>query len=404
MTLGALVRVIEDRNGYSESEVFSVSERLGVVPQREIFKKQIATDDKSKYKRIQFGDIVYNPYLLWNRAVGVCFHLSGCVSPAYVVLRPNDITTARFLHYFVRSRDFSVAVDAIASGSVTRRRTAPIQDILNLEFDLPPIVEQRIIAQTLDAFDKNIELINQMNITLEAIGETLFKQWFVDFEFPNEEGKPYKSSGGEMVYSEDLGKDIPKVWKVGQLSNYGNIVCGKTPPKSNPNYFGGNIPFIKIPDMHNNVFITNTEDSLTKQGAYFQQKKFLPANSILVSCIATVGLVAITSEKSQTNQQINAIIPENDVLCFYLFYYLRGLTGLLKEMGSGGSATLNVNTRVFSGIPCLLPRRHILESFHNSINPVFCQILLNIKVTNSLNDLRDYLLPKLMSGQIRVKV
>jgi len=196
---------------------------------------------------------------------------------------------------------------------------------------------------------------------------------------------------------------IPQGWRVGKLGDFGNIICGKTPSKANSFFFGGEIPFIKIPDMHNSVFITKTEDSLTVKGAMSQKNKFLPPYSIAVSCIATVGLVAITSERSQTNQQINTIIPKDEYSTFYLYFCAKELDGTLKDLGSGGSATLNVNTTSFSNIDCIIPSNDVLKNFDKIARPIFEQIKNNGQQTVTLAALRDALLPKLMSEEVPVK-
>jgi len=242
---------------------------------------------------------------------------------------------------------------------------------------IPKPEEQSAIAKILSDLDLKIELNQQMNKTLEAIGQAIFRHWFIDFEFPNDEEKPYKSAGGEMVFNEELGKEIPKGWELKCLKDFGNIICGKTPPKSNKEFFNGNIPFIKIPDMHNQLFIVNTEDSLTKDGENYQKNKTIPAKSICVSCIATVGLISLTSKNSQTNQQINSIIPSKEIYTEYLYYQLMSMSQILRDMGSGGSATLNINTTSFSNIPLLFPDKNILNKYHLSIRLLFDKILIN---------------------------
>ena len=172
--------------------------------------------------------------------------------------------------------------------------------VLNqLPIDIPKnINEQKSIAAILTSFDDKIELLQKQNKTLEELAQTLFKEWF---------GK-YK-----------VGDELPDGWGGGKLSEFGKIICGKTPSKSNEDYFGNDIPFIKIPDMHNKVFILETTDNLSIEGAKSQNNKMLPKNSICISCIATVGLVSITTKKSQTNQQINSIIPNENYFREFLF-------------------------------------------------------------------------------------
>lgn len=251
--------------------------------------------------------------------------------------------------------------------------------------------DQRRIASILSSLDRKIELNNKINADLEEMAQAIFKNWFVDFE-------PFKN--GKFVDSE-LGM-IPKGWKVGCLGDMGAVVCGKTPSKSNSNYYGGDIPFIKIPDMHGNVFVESSEDRLTELGSLSQIKKLIPPYSLMVSCIATVGLVSINTKPSHTNQQINTVIPHNKSALFYLYQYIKNNEELLKNMGRGGTTTLNVNTRSFSNIRLLIPSEIALEQFHRVVEGLFKKIELNLHESRTLSTLRDTLLPRLMSGELEV--
>lgn len=251
--------------------------------------------------------------------------------------------------------------------------------------------DQRRIASILSSLDRKIELNNKINADLEEMAQAIFKNWFVDFE-------PFKN--GKFVDSE-LGM-IPEGWKVGTLGDMGTIVCGKTPSKANSNYYGGDIPFIKIPDMHGNVFVESSEDRLTEQGSLSQIKKIIPPYSLMVSCIATVGLVSINTKPSHTNQQINTVIPHNKSALFYLYQYIKNNEELLKNMGRGGTTTLNVNTKSFSNIRLLIPSEIALEQFHRVVEGLFKKIELNLHESRTLSLLRDTLLPRLMSGELEV--
>ena len=262
--------------------------------------------------------------------------------------------------------------------------------------------EQSAIAKILSDLDSKIELNQQMNKTLEAIGQAIFKRWFVDFEFPNEKGKPYKSSGGEMVDSE-LGK-IPKGWSIKRIKDCGMVVCGKTPPTKEKENYGEDIFFITIPDMHNKFFVINTERKLSKKGADTQKKKELPPLTVCVSCIATPGLVVLTSEKSQTNQQINSIICNNEISPYFMYLTMKGKAEEIKTRGLGGTATLNLNTGDFENIKIILPNKEILTSFHMLVDETFQKILTNEYQIQNLSQIRDSLLPRLMFGKIRVPV
>jgi len=247
----------------------------------------------------------------------------------------------------------------------------------SLVFLFPPLPEQRAIASVLSSLDDKIDLLHRENKTLEAMAETLFRQWFI------EEAK-------------DEWEEVP-------LSFLGDIVCGKTPSTKRKEYFGGNIPFIKIPDMRGNTFVFQTSDTLTEEGEQSQNNKTLPPKSICVSCIATVGLVSMTAKESQTNQQINSIVPKKDFYRYYLYLFMKNSVDLLIAMASGGTATLNLNTGDFSKIEVTLPNEYELKKFHKTVEPMFDRIYLNQTQIRTLEKLRDTLLPKLMSGEVRVK-
>ncbi len=301
----------------------------------------------------------------------------GFGSTEFIVLRGIEGSSDKeFLYYFASSPTFREVAIASMTGSSGRQRVQN-EVVKEFKFLLPPLPEQRAIAEILSALDDKIDLLHRQNETLEALASTLFRQWFIE--------------------------EAEDDWEERPLSFFGEIVCGKTPSKTNPKFFGGDIPFIKIPDMHGNVFVFNTIDTLSESGMNTQINKTLPAKSICVSCIATVGLVSINTVESQTNQQINSIIPKKPEYRYYLFLLMRRSTDLLTAMASGGTATLNLNTGNFSRINVIFPGEGILLSFHQLIEPLFTKILHNQSQIKTLEELRDTLLPKLMSGEVRVQ-
>lgn len=355
-------------------------------------------------KSFHLGDILYSEIRPENkRYMLVDFDASSSVaSTKLMVLRTKDIVDKLFIYKILTSQDAIKEFQFIAESRSGTFPQVTFDAISLFPILLPPLSEQKAIAAVLSVLDDKIELLRKNNKTLENIAQTLFKRWFVEYEFPNEKGKPYKSSSGKMTDSE-LG-EIPEGWGVKTVSKFGQIVCGKTPSKSAAEYFGGDIPFIKIPDMHNQLFIARTDDSLTSEGAETQHNKFIPAGAICVSCIATVGIVSITSKKSQTNQQINSIIPSAKYYLEYLYFSLRNMKDDLITIGGGGSATLNVNTSVFAGMEIIFPDEDTLKGFHLVSDPIFDKILYNTLQIQTLSHVRDSLLPKLMKGELRVKM
>lgn len=279
---------------------------------------------------------------------------------------------SQFVYYYIQS-SYEELLN-LACGAAQQNLSVGV--IADFPILLPPLDEQKRIVSILSSLDDKIDLLNRENSTLEAMAENLFRQWFIEEAKEDWEDKP--------------------------LSAYGKIVCGKTPPKKETKYFGGTIPFIKIPDMHGRVFVFSSEDSLTEEGKMFQKEKTLPSGSIIVSCIATVGLVALNAKDSQTNQQINSIIPYKDEYRYFLFLHLRNMHDELNAMASGGTATLNLNTNNFSNIRIACPNIEMLTKFNQHVEPLFDKIFCNQKQIISLTKQRQELLPKLMSNEINV--
>ncbi len=301
----------------------------------------------------------------------------GFGSTEYIVIREKPgISDKQFLFYFSISSEFRDVAILSMTGSSGRQRVQN-EVVTNHKFLMPSLPEQKAIASVLSSLDEKIDLLHRQNKTLEEIAETLFQQWFVE--------------------------EAQDDWEEKTLSFFGDIICGKTPSKEISNYFNGEIPFIKIPDMHGNVFIFDTTDSLTEEGKLSQNNKTLPPKSICVSCIATVGLVAINAKESQTNQQINSIIPYKDYYRYFLFLVMKFSYDLLNSMASGGTATLNLNTGDFSRILVQYPGDDLLFAFQKEVEPYFDKIFSNQTQIRILEKLRDTLLPKLMNGDVRVE-
>ncbi|MHA1227754.1 MAG: restriction endonuclease subunit S [Candidatus Hodarchaeales archaeon] len=287
------------------------------------------------------------------------------------VLQANSKLETLLLYYMLRKVDINPYITGAVQPKLSKKNLLSI----TLYFPKDKSIS-RSITTILGSLDDKINLLHRQNETLEALAQTLFRQWFVE--------------------------EAEATWEEKELSFFGQIICGKTPSKKKPEYFDGDIPFIKIPDMHGNVFVFNTGDTLSEAGKNSQINKTLPAKSICVSCIATVGLVSMNIVESQTNQQINSIIPKKPEYRYFLFLHMRRSTDLLTAMASGGTATLNLNTGNFSKIIVNFPRESLLLDFHNLIEPVFNKIFHNQSQIQTLEKLRDTLLPKLMSGNIRV--
>ena len=300
----------------------------------------------------------------------------------------SKLADYRFIYYYLCNKYTILA--SLANGGAQQNLNAQI--IKDFIIKLPSLSEQNRISDILSSLDDKIENNRKINENLEQQAQALFKSWFVDFE-------PFRD---QPFVESELGM-IPEGWRVGTLSEFGTIICGKTPSKANPDYYDGDYPFIKIPDMHGNIFPLKHEEYISEIGAQSQPNKLIPPFSLLVSCIATVGLVSINTVPSFTNQQINSIIVNNESSLYYLYLLLSKKTDELQNLGRGGTATLNVNTKIFSNSKVIIPSDNILILFNEITSPVFSKILNNAKESLSFSQLRDTLLPRLMSGELSVK-
>ena len=268
---------------------------------------------------------------------------------------------------------------------------------------LPPLSEQKSIAEILSSLDEKIELNRRMNKTLEEMGKALFKRWVVDFEFPNENGKPYKSSDGKMIDSE-LG-EIPEGWGVARIADVSKVVTGMTPSKDQSYYYGEQIPFVTPSDYKGyDVYISKTDRYLIEVCESKFDKILVPKNGIMVTCIGSdMGKVALSYKPSLTNQQINSVIfpKEHKCLSTYLYYELKAKYPILRSMADGGSTMPIVNKSSFENLLFINPAQNLVSSFYDLMILLFETVLDNSMQIEKLQKTKDLLLPKLILGRIR---
>ena len=360
--------------------------------------EKIYREYKEKYSYPKKGDILISAAGTIGKTV-IFDGEDSYFQDSNIVWIENDESkvTNQFLYYFLQTNPFITT-----NGSTIKRlyndnlRDTKIPNV-------PSIQQQNQITDILGALDKKIQINNQINQELEAMAKTLYDYWFVQFDFPDQNGKPYKSSGGKMVYHPELKREIPEGWGVETLKDFeSKIITGKTPSRANSDNFGGEIPFITIGDIRGNTFIYSTSETLTDLGASVQQNKYLPEGSLCVSCIATVGEIGFTTEWSYTNQQINSIVFEDETNRYYLYFALKNYFENANAIAKTGNTFANMNKEDFSGIRIILPRNEIKNNFHKITESYFAQIKCLQGQNQELTQLRDWLLPMLMNGQVKV--
>ena len=354
---------------------------------------------KLKFKK---GDILFGKLRPYFRKV-IIAPFDGICSTDIWVARAKQGFDQKYIFYWMAGKDF---VDFSMSGSEgTKMPRAKWEHVVKFERLYLDFSQQKKVGELLSTFDDKIELNRQMNQTLEAMARAIFKSWFVDFDpvYAKMEGRDYPLPPEIMdlfpyeLEESELGL-IPKGWKVVEINSLGEIITGKTPSTKNKNYYDKReIPFIKIPDMHNKLFITETNDYLSKSGADSQKNKYLPPKSICVSCIATPGLTAMTTSFSQTNQQINSIVPHEKELANFILLTMKRKGDEIQNRGSGGSVLHNLNKGDFEKLLVILPENKLIGTFENYLNPVFSKILNNQIMNSCLEEIRNRLLVNLIN-------
>ena len=301
--------------------------------------------------------------------------------------KDEEILDQLFWGYYSKYYLFQNYIQMRGKGAANQMRIA-ISAIKNYPMPLPPINVQRHIASILSRYDSLIENYQKQIKLLEEAARRLYKEWFIDLRFPGHENTKIVDG-------------LPEGWERKKVGEIGTVITGKTPSTSNKENYGGSIPFITIPDMHTGIYPVSSV-FLSEKGAESQSKKYIPQGALIVSCIGTAGLVCITKERCQTNQQINSLILDDKEMLHYMYFVFLSLKEHLNNIGSNGATMTNVNKSKFEGIDIVVPSSCIIRDFSQRTTPYFENILSLQSQIRLLTEARDRLLPKLMSGEITV--
>ena len=376
--LGDFIQPVDERN-----RDLKVDYLLGVSISKQFIPSiaNIVGTDLSSYKIVRTGQFAYGPVTSRNGekiSIALLQDKDCIISSSYTVFEvtDNERLDSEYLMLWFSRPEFDRYTRYMSHGSV--REIFDWDELCKVELPVPSIEKQRGIVKAYNTITDRIELKRKINDNLEAAALSIYKCFFVDY-IPFDGSQP---SSWKEVTVDDIASDV---------------ICGKTPPTADPQNYGGTIPFITIPDMHGSVYTTSTARFLSEKGASTQPGKMLPANSVCVSCIASVGLVCLTAEPSQTNQQINSIICKDQISPFYVYTKMTTLNKYLKQLGAGGSTTLNINKTLFGQIPILLPDEASMKEYHNKVEPLFSSIRENQYEIQHLESLKRLLLSQISS-------
>ena len=310
------------------------------------------------------------------------------------LITPNPaIVDGKYLNAFMHTRYIQKYFENNASGS-GQRYTLSNDTIGNIPVLLPSIEVQHTIGKVLSDIDRKIELNKQINDNLEAMAKQLYDYWFVQFDFPNEEGKPYKSSGGAMVWNDKLKREIPQGWSNGVLSDVANITMGQSPDGSSYNEDGEGIIFyqgstdfgLRFPDIRQ---YTTSPSRYANKG------------DILMSVRAPVGALNIANNDCCIGRGLSALSSKIGSMT-HLYYLMNDFRLKFEGMNSAGTTFGSITKDELFSLPVIIPTKSVISEFEQVCEPIFDKQMIIGEEINGLTKQRDELLPLLMNGQATV--
>lgn len=273
-------------------------------------------------------------------------------------------------------------------------------NIRNSEIIAPDISTQKKIADVLSCIDDKIALNNKTNTELENMAKTIYDYWFTQFDFPDKNGHPYKTSGGQMVYNEILKREIPAGWEVKRLGDVCEIVLGGTPSTDKDEYWNGNIPWLNSGEVAEFPII-NAEKTVTELGIKDSATELVPAGTVTLSITRHLRPSILTMDAC-INQSVVGI-KENELFSKNFFYPFIASKINHYMMLRTGAQQPHINKETVDDTFVCIPFTEVLENYNKEVGSIYERIILNAKETKELTALRDYLLPLLMNGQINIK-
>ena len=401
--------------GIAFIKVEAITESGGFLPEKFAF-IDTETDEKLARSRLQEKDILFTIAGTIGRVAQVTNDiLPANTNQAVAIVRPNpDLIFPRFLYYVLRdSKRIQLAQSRVVQSV---QANFSLGELSAVELPLPPQEEQRAIAHILGTLDDRIELNRRANETLEAMARTLFKAWFVDFEpvrakmegrwkrgesLPGLPAHLYDLFPDRLVESE-LG-EIPEGWEMQPLSKLLTIIGGGTPKTSIEDYWGGEIPWFSVVDTPpaSNVFVVATEKNITAQGLAGSSARLIPKGTTIISARGTVGNLAIAGCDMTFNQSCYGLRGTGGGGDYFVYLTSQQMVDQLKSMAHG-SVFSTITRQTFEAIQRPVPPPGVLTAFEGLVRGWFDAILSSVVESRTLAQLRDTLLPKLISGELRV--
>lgn len=331
---------------------------------------------------------------LKTRKTPIIFFASGKFwvnNHAHIVKGKKDILDDSFLLYAMSNSNISGYITGAAQPKLSQA------NLCKIEIPFPPLQVQQKISRALSNYDDLIENNNKRIKILEEMAQKIYKQWFVDFKFPNHETATFKDS--------ELGK-IPSDWNIKIAQDISDIYIGRTPSRKDFDCFSTKqgIKWISIKDIGNaNEFISETSEYLTKDSVHKYNVPLIPNNTVILSFKLTVGKVTITTENMCSNEAIAQFNIKNssNIFTYYLYSYLKNFK--YENLGNTSSIGNAVNSTIIKNMQIVVPQKEIGMEFNDLITPIFEQIKNLSSKNQTLKQTRDMLLHRIISGEIDVE-
>jgi type I restriction enzyme, S subunit len=330
-------------------------------------------------------------------------HLSYWRSLSREVLAPD------FLRFWVSSEQFTNQLASL-SASTDMAPYLSLVDQKRFKVDLPPIEVQVAIAETLASLDEKIALIRGENQTIERFAGSIFKSWFVDFDPVRAKAEGREPEGMDAAtaaifpceFQDSLLGAIPKKWDISVFDDAVTVTSGGTPKTSRADYWSGEIPWFSIADAPSpsEVFVIDTEKTITDAGLASCSARLLPRGATIISARGTVGKLAVTGVPMAINQSCYALLPKL-LGSFGTFFQTGRLVDVLLQRAHGAVFS-TITRQTLSSVSIVVPSRDIALRFEEEVHPMMDTILNNRKLEKTLTELRDTLLPRLISGKLQV--
>lgn len=340
--------------------------------------------------------------------------LDAVLLSSVAILRPDKskILTSYLKHYLSSVDVIDYLKSNFISGAAIPR--VVLKDFKKADIRVPSLREQETIASVLEAFDSRIKVLRETNATLEAIAQALFKSWFVDFDPVRAKAEGHEPEGMDTTTAalfpdsfeeSELGL-VPKGWVAATMADISTVGIGKTPPRKEQQWFSEDlrdVRWVSIRDMGaSGVYASQTNEYLTPEAVEKFNVRRVPGNTVLMSFKMTIGRVAITDGEMTTNEAIAhfRLDTSSQLSSEYIYLHLRQFD--FSRLSSTSSIADAVNSKTVREIPILLPDVQITAAFQDQISTIFSRLKNNEKQARTLTQLRDTLLPRLISGQLRL--